>query len=208
MSLIEFEKKFPLVTNIDSSVKVIIGEQPYKQSLNQIPFLVDGTSSNISIYQTTGNISFLVSDWVKVQDSLEMIFNLLFGHQRSLYALAFLRDMNISPIDFAQFLWEKARVILVNRYVGNNDNGIDIKAFIEKYSKDSIAHILFVGNESENNFPSPSCKFTSAIAIHPSGNNLNHENRRLRYYDNWITCQGNLLKDCNALNLSTFRVFQ
>ena len=82
----KFLEQFPIMDGVNpKEIKVIIGEQPYKQSLNGISFAVDGTKSIVPIYKTTGNISFLVSDWIKVQDSLEMIFNLLFGHELSFY---------------------------------------------------------------------------------------------------------------------------
>src|ERR1017187_2354858 len=172
MNLDEFEKIFPLSESMNIDLKVIIGEQPYKQSLNNIPFAVDGTTSNISIYQKTKNISFLVSDWIKVQDSLEMIFNLMFGQQRSLCALAYLRCNEITPIQFAEFLWSKAKILLLNRHVDVIDYAPDIKAFIEQHASESKAHILFVGKKSESNFPSLSCSNATAIAIHPSGTNL------------------------------------
>jgi len=208
MSLNEFEKKFPLDNNVSSELKIIIGEQPYKQALNNVPFSVDGSSSSVLIYKEIGNVSFLVSDWIKIQDSLEMVFNLIFGHKRSLLALAYLRENHIPPIDFADFLWTKARLILLNRYVDDYDFGGKIKLFIEKNTQSgATSHILFVGNESENNFPSLSCVYKSAISIHPSGVNINFKNRRLRYYDNWIDCNNaNLVKN-NGLSLSSFRVF-
>lgn len=114
----KFAKKFPLRTDVKETTKVIIGQQPYLQSLNQTAFAVRGDEikmkSKVALYRDTESISFLVTDWVKVQDSLEMLFNLMFGHKQSLFALAELRASNICPIEFADLLWEHAHLVMVN----------------------------------------------------------------------------------------------
>jgi hypothetical protein len=209
------KKKFPLADNLSQDIKVIIGEQPYKQCLNGIRFAVDGSLSTIPIYQKTKNISFLVSNWIKVQDSLEMIFNLLFGHKRSLYALADLRKLQISPIKFAEFLWSEAKLILLNRNIEGIDYGDEIRDFINHETQHSTAHILFVGEKAAKNFPTLSCKNKTAMAIHPSGNNLNKKKSqrtttisRHRYYNDWIDCNGETLVDSTGLCLTTFRLFK
>ena len=154
-----------------------------------------------------------MSDWIKVQDSLEMIFNLLFGHELSLFALAHLRKMKISPLDFADFLWNKMGLILLNRKVSNKDFGIEIRDFIDQTTQSGTAHILFVGNQAHQKFPPLSCKNQSAMVIHPSGTVLNRKgetgnNQRSRYYNDWIACNGQSLVNSTGLCLSTFKLFK
>lgn len=83
-----FVKRFSLVDSVSETVKTIVGQQPYKQRLGEMPLAVDGTESAVEIYRRTGNIPFLVANWIKVPDSLEMLFNLLFGQTWSLTALS------------------------------------------------------------------------------------------------------------------------
>ena len=71
----KFEEIFELKDSDTSELKVIIGQQPYKIKLNDVKFEV---SHFIYPYNKLGNsVAFLVTNWIKIQDSLEMIFNLL-----------------------------------------------------------------------------------------------------------------------------------
>lgn len=190
-------------------MKILIGEQPYKQSLNSIEFAVDGKCSSVEIYKETENVAFLVSEWIKVQDSLEMIFNLMFGTENSLEALACLKKSKITPLKFSEFLWNQAKFILLNRHVKEKDKQKTIAKFIKNQSKSIPVNILFVGNEAESNFPPLPDNCLSACAIHPSGTNLNFSGRRIRYYDNWYTFQGKeLTKKSENFSLTKFQIFK
>lgn len=205
----EFLQRFPLKDDAQKSVKVVIGEQPYKQSLNNIEFVVNASGSSIEIYSSIGHVAFLVSDWIKIQDSLEMTFNLIFGRENSLEALSLLKKLKIPPLEFADILWQKAQFVLVNRLVNGKDNKNIISKFIQDKAKSSSVDVLFVGNKAELNFPGLPCNCNSACAIHPSGLNLNSAARRIRYYDNWYTFKGKeLVNKSEKFNIADFRIFK
>jgi hypothetical protein len=74
----KFENEFGLNSKNkkkDKILKIIIGESSYKQELNGTEFKVNSKKPPFKDFEC---ISFLVNDWIKVQDSLEMMFNLLF----------------------------------------------------------------------------------------------------------------------------------
>ncbi|WP_438405509.1 hypothetical protein, partial [Aeromonas hydrophila] len=52
---------------------IVEGEKPYKQSLNSISFTVSVNPTNTRVshhYGAYNEIAFVVSDWIKIQDSL------------------------------------------------------------------------------------------------------------------------------------------
>lgn len=119
----KFEEEFKnlLKNKSQNELKIIIGQEPYKQSLNNIEFKVTNESCP---YDKLGKeVAFLVKDWIKIQDSLEMIFNLLFnGSINSLKVLAYLRENSIKAHEFADYLYRKYRIILTNINISNNIN--------------------------------------------------------------------------------------
>ena len=58
-------------------LKIIIGQEPYKQGLKGKDFKVN--TSKYPYCRIGNNVAFFVRDWIKIQDSLEMIFNLIFN---------------------------------------------------------------------------------------------------------------------------------
>ena len=175
-----FWENFQLKASCKNSIKIILGQEPYKQSLNSTIFNVVPTESSVTIYNNLNNISFLVSEWIKIQDSLEMIFNLLFGSSRSIEAICYLKKHLISPQDFAESLWKNSNVLLVNRMVNGQDQQRLIINFIAQQT--IKVHILFVGDKSLHGFrKTTTISNHSALAIHPSGINLNNPNQKIRY---------------------------
>lgn len=204
----EFYSKFEIIENSLSDIKIIIGLKPYKQKLNNISFAVNITSSDVSIYQNIGNIAFFVNNWIKVQDSLEMVFNLLFGYRQSIFALAELKRMSISPLTFAESLWKKANIVFVNRFLKNgSDQKENILDFIKENSNKS-KFILFAGHKSYKNFGLLPDNTFKAISMHPSGANLNFENRQQEYTNCWYLCNDTTCyeKD-DQFDLNKFKIF-
>lgn len=202
-----FWQEFKLKPDCTSTIKIIVGQEPYKQSLANIDFSVTPNNSSVPIYNDLNNIAFLVSNWIKIQDSLEMIFNLLFGRKRSLEAICFLKGKDISAQIFAESLWDKAKVILVNR----NTNGQDRKKEIVNFAKQQSlpGQFLFVGNKSADTFTGIPNNYKSAIAIHPSGANLNKPSLNQRYTDNWLSCIGEQLQNEDSnFNYNAFKLLR
>lgn len=193
----------------DGIVRLIIGESPYKQKLNSIPFSVDGKESRISLYKSIRNIAFLVNQWIKVQDSQEMLFNLLFGANDSIRAFANLKSFSISAKTFAEEIWEKTNTLLVNRFVNERDQKNKIKKFIKaEHKNNGRTYILFVGQEAFSNFGLLPRYVSKAIAIHPSGVNLNFESRQKTYTDCWFHCNNvSLINKDDDFDLKLFRIF-
>lgn len=194
----------------DRIVRLIIGESPYKQKLNFVPFSVDGKNSSISLYRNIGNIAFLVNQWIKVQDSQEMLFNLLFGVEDSIRALANLKSLSISAETFAEELWEKSKTLFVNRFVDEIDQKNKIEEFINSLNENNMhLYILFVGQESYSNFGLLPRNVSKAIAIHPSGVNLNFASRQKTYTDCWFHCNNDsLINKDDDFDLGLFRIFE
>jgi len=192
-----FWQNFQLKASCKNSIKIIIGQEPYKQSLNNITFNVVPIKSRVAIYNDLNNIAFLVSEWIKIQDSLEMIFNLLFGSSLSIEAISYLKKHSITPQDFAESLYYNANILLLNRMVRGQDKQQLIINFIE--GQTIQVHTLFVGKKSLQGFrKSTNLNKNSALAIHPSGVNLNNHNQKIRYADNWYTCIGDQLNNVGS----------
>jgi hypothetical protein len=86
----DFENEFNIHAQSDE-FKLIIGIRPYKQKLGNKKLAVDlrNTILQNTLYNGFDKVAFLVSDWIKIQSSLEMIFNLLSGSSsKSLEILA------------------------------------------------------------------------------------------------------------------------
>lgn len=208
----EFYEIYPVVCNNNNVLRIIIGQQPYKQQLNNINFSVNPTTSSVTLYQQLNNIAFLVNDWIKIQDSLEMVFNLLFGKDEAIPALALLKKKNITPSAFAESLFFKTGTLFVNRFIGDVDQKKIILSFIKDPTyKNYTIYVLFTGEKAFKNFGALPTNVSKAKAIHPSSVNLNITNkinRQQTYTDCWYLCNNNslVLKD-QSFNISLFRIF-
>lgn len=195
-----FRDQFPFVSDVQEQWKIIVGQRPYMQRVGDIELEVSSCSSSVEVYRQIGHIPFLVSEWIKVPDSLEMLFNVLFGYERSLHALAVLRSEHISPVDFADFLWLEANVALFNMY---GHDGATNKSVISEHMQATAryspghVHVLLVGKAAARAFPKRAADITYVEAIHPSGVNLLNCDLRERYYNDWILCE----------TMENFRVF-
>jgi hypothetical protein len=205
-----FEKTFCIKTLENSSPYLIIeGEQPYLQKLGDKSFAVKVNKEEIKcdIYNSFDTIAFLVNDWIKIQDSLEMIFNLLTGgSNKSLKMLSYLREHTISTFEFACYLYEKRKILLINRFAFPNKNKKResnlsvIKKTISDLPGSNNVFMLIVGNR---NFKSLKKIARLGKVIHPSGIVLNTKPND--YYETWYKFNNNrLIKDSDDFNLSMF----
>lgn len=137
---------------------------------------VPSPSANNSRYITSAykEVAFLVDDWVKIQDSLEMCFNLMCGSSnKSIRVLSYLRTNNISAWEFAIYLESKHKLMLINRKDASGKSliGNTVK-LLSNLKKTHSVHFLMVGSRK--------CKSiinnvnVLGRCIHPSGVNLNN----------------------------------
>ena len=197
----KFEEIFELKDSDTSELKVIIGQQPYKIKLNDVKFEV---SHFIYPYNKLGNsVAFLVTNWIKIQDSLEMIFNLLFKNNiNGLKVLCFLRENNVDAQQFAQYLYRKYSIILTNSKLSNDiDNMKNIKELVEEINKPT--YFLLVGNLARKDYmrvmkdePIQGV----AYFIHPSGMVLNNRCNSNKYYKNWYSLEGDNDQEQDVIN--------
>lgn len=181
----------------ENELKIILGQEPYKQKFGKTSLKVD---SNLSPYKELNKtIAFFTTKWIKIQDSLEMIFNLLFnGSVNGTKALAYLRENKIDVKEFADYLYKDFNIILINEK--NNRN--NIKNFIKKWNKDT--YLLLVGCQSQDFYKvlnNSKRKVEKEVAgkikgvinfIHPSGYNLNNKNSSNKLYKNWYELKSNV----------------
>lgn len=173
-----------------NDLKIILAQEPYKQKLGGISLKVE---SNLYPYtDLNGTIAFFTTRWIKIQDSLEMVFNLLFnGNINGTKALAYLRENEIDVAEFADYLYKDFNIILTNEKTNRNN----IKNIIKK--KDQDTYLLLIGYESQDFYKvlsNSERKFEKEIKnkikgtinfIHPSGYNLNCEHSSNKLYKNW-----------------------
>ena len=197
----KFEEIFELKDSDTSELKVIIGQQPYKIKLNDVKFEV---SHFIYPYNKLGNsVAFLVTNWIKIQDSLEMIFNLLFKNNiNGLKVLCFLRENNVDAQQFAQYLYRKYSIILTNSKLSNDiDNMKNIKELVEEINKPT--YFLLVGNIARKDYTRVmKVEKIQGVAyfIHPSGMVLNNRCNSNKYYKNWYSLKGNNVQEQDVIN--------
>ena len=185
-----FEKEFEInILEKEVPYIVIEGIEPYKQSLNSKLFKVN--SRGLYSYGIS-EIAFLVNCWAKIQDSLEMIFNLLCQSSiRSLKILSYLREKKIPSYQFAQYLYAQRKVVLINRYDSNGNSQFKgIKNMIDNLA---YCHYLIVGDLAHKSIARSSV-ISLAKVIHPSGVNLNKNSQD--YFDIWYKFDDN---KCNII---------
>jgi hypothetical protein len=189
-------QKFESTFNISQSVYtgnylIIEGEKPYIQTLGKrnqsLAFNLKQREKNylnkklsLNVYANFDNIAFLVRGWIKIQDSLEMIFNLLTGSSsRSLEVLSYLRKNRIPTCCFAAYLFNKHKLILVNRSSGYPA----INSLIS--SLPSNVNVLMIGKRKFGDYQNNSKVQHLGFVLHPSGRNLNSNSNSQQYYDTW-----------------------
>lgn len=213
--------------------KIILGQSAYKQKLGDTELKVLPKHQTIH-YKNFSEIAFLVSDWIKVQDSLEMIFNLLVGPSHSLSVLSYLKTHNISPECFAEYLAQEHSIYLFNskdqvshvtqfirvtdikssqkvfrkkscKKKMNKKNMLRKKASIKKNIPKYVSyHVLYVGDQT----PLPLLShipYERGQAIHCSGVNLNKYSNK--YYNTWYLFKDSELKGkTNNFSFQNFRI--
>lgn len=186
----QFEARFNVTSYKNDTFLIIEGAEPYRQSLNNnqlmvsVPVNIQGNLCSHYIKYT--EVAFLVTQWVKVQDSLEMIFNLLCGtSDKSLEVLSYVRSQKISAWEFALYLEFAHKLILINREsASGTDNSLVTGALINNLMINNIVKLLMVGSRKL-----PVINSRTVIpneygqCIHPSGLNLNNHN--VIYYEIW-----------------------
>lgn len=174
--------------NNKEDLKIIIGQSPYKQKINGKEFKV---SSCKNPYCELGEtVAFFVTDWIKIQDSLEMIFNLLFnGSINSLKVLSYLRENKIPADEFADYLYINHNLVLTNITINNKDCNIKrIESFIKDNNNKNI-YLLLVGKKATKILNGQVDKYIKDFVefIHPSGQNLNKPKCQQIYFNNWYS---------------------
>ncbi|WP_421345840.1 hypothetical protein [Aeromonas veronii] len=183
---------------------------PYKQSLNSISFTVSVNPTNTRVshhYGAYNEIAFLVSDWIKIQDSLEMIFNLLCGsHKKSICMLAYLRENNISALEFALYLNVRHNFIFINRFCSGGNRNLPKTIGLINYLQGGFeVHVLMVGTRDSKGLSGASDEF--GCCIHPSGVNLNLHS--VNYYNLWYLLDNNYVSNKTAgFDISNFSVLK
>ena len=192
----EFETKFCITQNHDEFYIIIEGECRYLQQLDKTNFAVVMDSNikkffntqNCSIYNEFDVISFLVTDWIKIQDSLEMIFNLLTSSStRSLNILSYLREHKILAHEFAFYLYNYHKIIFLNRFTHPKKN-VNRVSQLDKINKllenlNNKCYYLIVGNREYKNLNKNTNILELAVVYHPSGAVLNINNTK--YFKTW-----------------------
>ncbi len=219
----DFETKFNISSHNDNNFKIIIGERPYKQKLNNDPLFVkvdnvlEGLyfcNTNVESSWDFGQVAFLVNNWAKIQDSIEMIFNILTGSSvKSLNILSYLREKStlITPQKFAKYLFQNHNIILINKYNLSNSNyklsKKDLFSFIANYgfSENIIFNFLFIGDNQFNQGLPEDCK--NGYVLHSSGYNLNTQN--VKYFNTWYQLDDNYIyTKYNHQTKPRFRIFK
>lgn len=211
----DFETEFKIKTKRENINKffIIEGLKPYKQSLGGKVFMVNVPSQSLikslinSRYITYAykEVAFLVDDWVKIQDSLEMCFNLMSGSShKSIRILSYLRMNNISAWEFAVYLESKHNLMLINR---QDDSGKSLMGNTSKLLSNLKSaykiHFLMVGSREfktiMNNVN------VLGQCIHPSGVNLN--NNGDLYHKIWYQRDNSsVVNHLGSINLHDFSV--
>ena len=206
------EKNLNLKINKNKTeLKIILGQEPYKQELGGIS--LEAVSTLSPYIELNNTIAFFTTKWIKIQHSLEMIFNLLFnGNVNGTKALAYLREEKIDVEEFANYLYKDFNIILINE----NNNRRNIKKFIKNENKDT--YLLLVGyasqdfykvlNESQRKFDQEVAGKIKGVInfIHPSGYNLNIETASNKLYKNWYKLKSDI--DLENQYIDKFKLLQ
>ncbi|MFM5538440.1 hypothetical protein ACET8U_12245 [Aeromonas veronii] len=191
-----FEKEFDIISGNETIPYLIIeGECRYLQALGGIKFAFSAQKNKsffnrngCTVYDNFDVVSFLVTNWIKVQDSLEMLFNLLTGSPiKSLKMLSYLREKNIPTKEFSLYLYQSHKIILINRfnYPHKHKKRKSQLSHIKEMIKglNSQCHYLMVGDRLHQSISSIKNVAEIGKIIHPSGVNLN--NYRKDYFRTW-----------------------
>jgi len=194
-----FENEFSIAETITTAPYLIIeGECRYLQKLGNTDFALTINSNikqffnqkNCIVYDDFDVVSFLVTDWIKIQDSLEMIFNLMTGGSvRTLKILSYLREKHILAHEFALYLYQQHKIIFINRFtypIGNENRSSQLTV-IKKLitSLNSPCHLLIVGDREYIALSSLNNCIETAKVLHPSGVVLNIHSQK--YFDTWYS---------------------
>ncbi|MCC3859404.1 hypothetical protein IB289_23950 [Vibrio parahaemolyticus] len=207
----EFESTFSISPLEEHAPYAFIeGECRYLQSLGSIELVVKVPHSECGLYSEFSEVAFLVNQWVKIQDSLEMLFNLLTGNStKSLEMLSYLRKNQIPSYEFALYLSDCRKVVLVNRFTGSksdrstrNSQLNKIKALILRLN--SPCHYLIVGDRAKTAIENLRSVLQLGVVYHTSGVVLN--NYSSEYHNTWYLLDDEACKYTSAnFSLRTFQ---
>ncbi|HHQ4609281.1 TPA: hypothetical protein ACSP2B_001471 [Aeromonas veronii] len=205
----DFETEFKIKRKNRNEFFIIEGQKPYKQSLGGNVFMVNVPSHSLinSRYITYAykEVAFLVDDWVKIQDSLEMIFNLICGSSnKSICILAYLRTNNISAWEFSIYLECAHNLMFINRKDALGKSlMVNTVQLLQSLKSAYKVHFLMVGSRGfirvmRNVNVLGEC-------MHPSGVNLN-KNAAL-YHNIWYRqVNASVVNHLGHINLHDFSV--
>ena len=182
----DFEKNFKIKPdNNEKKFRLIIGQAPYKQLVGHIPLRVDVASKGFYSFAGIKQVAFLVNKWIKMQDSFEMIFNMLAGDRsRALRILTYLIEQGINASEFGEYLSKNYNLMMVNSKDHQGESQISsINKLINemKIEREMKVNIMIVGKNSIiKKIEGCNC----CEVMHPSSKNLNF-GRYSQYYDTW-----------------------
>lgn len=137
-----------------------------------------------------------------------MLFNLISGDiKKSLRLLSYLRDKEIPAHEFAVYLYNSHKIVLVNRFThpeGNENRKSqlsNIKALIKELDTD--CHVLVVGNRNCKVLENQCHVVELGRVLHPSGVVLN--TKSLDYYKTWYQFDDDVCRyKTDGFSLSNF----
>ncbi|NOH86067.1 hypothetical protein F0249_20075 [Vibrio sp. 03-59-1] len=169
------------------------------QSLGSTDLVLKVPSTELGVYSEFNEVAFLVNQWIKIQDSLEMVFNLISGNStRSLEILAYLRRNLISSYEFATYLFVHRRVVLVNRFTDAKSNPSTRYSQLNKIKElvsdlEYPCHYLIVGERPKTTIEKWSNVLEVGVVYHTSGVVLNNYSNE--YYETWYALNDQACKD-------------
>ncbi|MFT8872854.1 MAG: hypothetical protein ABF868_11260 [Sporolactobacillus sp.] len=187
----DFEASFNI--QCKNQNRMIIGERPYKQRIG---------SYDLKLQRGNMNIAFLTTEWIKITDTLEALFSLLFySRVKGIKALSFFMENRIKPIDFADYLEQNHRIYLINRLDEMNKSNLqNIKNILS--SVEENFQILFLGNKAFKDSSRIQKGNDCIQVLHPSGYNISTNSND--YYSTWYKFR--LLNNNSNLNLRSFSI--
>ncbi|MGB6327432.1 MAG: hypothetical protein WBF48_00775 [Halarcobacter sp.] len=208
----EFENKFSVKkTEKNQPFLIIEGECRYLQKVGETKLALeveDIKDVDCTVYNKFDVVAFLVKDWIKIQDSLEMLFNLISGDiKKSLRLLSYLRDKDINAHEFAVYLYNSHKIVLINRFTHPKRNKnrksqlSNIIALIKELDTD--CHVLVVGDREYISLENQKHVVELGKVLHPSGVVLNTKYED--YYKTWYQFDDNSCRyKTDGFSLSNF----
>ncbi len=206
-----FEDEFDIKPLDDNEpYRVIIGQEKYPNK----DLVVDLSESEVEvkicgIYKGFLEVAFLTIDWSDKENCLKPVFNLLCGCRRcSKVMIKYLKDHEVNPVHFANYLCCQRRLILLNQK-GQKDK---IKQLIETTLRNN-ALVLCAGEKAKkkvgNKLDVNRDLLKVGHVIHPS--KKNQSNYKYKHKETWDNLNNNMVSpviDHELVTLQDFMVLK